>query len=169
MSTSWLLSKGCRMLGKLREPAISQKLVIVLLLAGLALLLVDVRFEHETVLGKKWQAWLPIAYLAVMMVLVPVGLGLWNMGGRVLLQLGFAVAPILGLTGFWLHSKGDPWMAVCKVMEVICMQPGKIPMGVDGPPVLAPLALVGLGLIGLLTSCAELRYAAARRIDNGVD
>lgn len=52
--------------------------------------------------------------------------------------------------GFWFHSKGQPFTALCQVMKVICMSPGKIVTEDLGPPVLAPLSLVGLGLLGVV-------------------
>ena len=45
-------------------------------------------------------------------------------------------------------------------MKVVCMQPGRIPLGVDGPPALAPLALVGLGLMGVVICSANLGNGA---------
>lgn len=144
---------------ELSKPRIAQRVVILLLLLGLALLLVEVRFEHQAVLGKKWQAWIPIAYSSIMLVAGGFSLIFWDRGGRLMLKLGFGIAPLVGLTGFWLHSKGDPWMAMCMVLKVICMVPGKIPLDGGGPPVLAPLALAGLGLLGLIicqANCAEV-------------
>ena len=135
---------------ELSKPRIAQKVAVLLLLLGLALLLIEVRFEHQAVLVKKWQAWIPVVYTSVMLVAGGFGLAIWGRGGRLMLRLGFGIAPIMGLTGFWLHSKGDPWMAMCMVMKVVCMMPGKIPLDGGGPPVLAPLALAGLGLLGLV-------------------
>lgn len=43
---------GARMLSRLQEPSIAQKLAIALLQAGLGLLLVEVRFEHQAVLWR---------------------------------------------------------------------------------------------------------------------
>lgn len=138
------------MLNQLKKPAIVRKLVVALLLAGLGLLLIEVRFEHQTVLGKQWQAWIPLVYTFIMILVGTPALVFWRHGGRQVLSVGFAIAPFLGLFGFWFHSKGEPWLAICKVIRVICMMPGKIPMDVDGPPVLAPLAVAGLGALGLL-------------------
>lgn len=151
------------MLSKLQEASIAQKLAIVLLLGGLGLLLVEVRFEHQAVLAKKWQAWIPLAYTTIMLIAGPLGLFFWNRGGRILLCAGFALAPLLGLVGFWFHSKADPWLALSKVYKVIWMMPGKIPLDTDGPPVLAPLALAGLGMLGLvicLARCSNKKLAA---------
>lgn len=147
-------------LRKSREPLVAGKLLIFLLLAGLALLFIEVRFEHQAVLGRRWQAWLPLGYCAFVFLMGPVSLALWNRGGRRLLLICFSVAPLIGTLGFWFHSKGDPWRSVCTVMKVVCMQPGRIPLGVDGPPALAPLALVGLGLMGVVICSANLGNGA---------
>jgi hypothetical protein len=144
---------------ELSKPRIAQRVAVLLLLVGLALLLIEVRFEHQAVLGKMWQAWIPIAYTSIMLVAGGFGLAIWGRGGRMIVKLGFGIAPLVGLTGFWLHSKGDPWMAMCMVLKVVCMMPGKIPLDGGGPPVLAPLSLVGLGLLGLVicqANCDEV-------------
>ncbi len=148
-------------LRKNREPQFVGKLLIFLLLAGLAVLFIEVRFEHQAVLGKRWQAWIQLVYCALLILTGPASLLLWNRGGRKILLAFFSLAPVIGALGLWFHSKGDPLRAVCSVMKVVWMQPGRIALGVDGPPVLAPLALMGLGLLGLLVCNANL--------GNGVD
>ncbi|MBI2812444.1 MAG: hypothetical protein HYX67_16685 [Candidatus Melainabacteria bacterium] len=147
-------------LEKINDPRFVEKLIVTLLLAGLALLFVEVRFEHQAVLAKKWQAWIPLIYSGLMVLIGPFALFFWNRGGKMLLAVAFSLAPIIGGFGFWLHSKGDPWMAICNVVKVVCMVPGKIPLDVEGPPVLAPLALGGLGLIGLVICASGLSYEA---------
>ncbi len=137
-----------QMLSKLQDASVAQKLAIVLLLGGLGLLLVEVRFEHQVVLAKKWQAWIPLAYTIGMIVTGVVGLPLWHRGGRNALLCGFSVGVLVGLLGFWFHSKCQPFIALCQVMKVICMSPGRIVTEDLGPPVLAPLSLIGLGLVG---------------------
>lgn len=149
------------LLRKFKEPQFMGKLLIFLLLAGLALLFVEIRFEHQAVLGKKWQAWIPLFYCGLLVLTGPAGLLLWNRGGRILLLVYFSFASVIGALGFWFHSKDDPWRDVCNVIKVVCMMPGRVALDVDGPPVLAPLALVGLGLLGLVICNANL--------GNGVD
>lgn len=153
----------------IREPAIAQLVCIALLLGGLALLLVEVRFEHQAVLGKKWQAWIPIIYCCAMLVVGPLAMRLWQRSGRYLLAIGFALAPILGLLGFWFHSKAHPVLAMSKVFRVVCMTPGKIPMDADGPPVLAPLALAGLGLLGAVLCLTNATFSQKNRDLNRED
>ena len=114
------------MLRRLRDPEVAQKVAIILLIFGLALLLVEVRFEHQVVLAKKWQSWIPLIYTSAMLMAGGIGLPLWKRGGRKALMCGFAAGAIVGSLGFWFHSKGQPITAVCQVMKVICMSPGKI-------------------------------------------
>jgi len=144
------------LLKSLRSPALAQKLAILFLLLGLLLLLVEVRYEHQVVLGEKWQAWIPIVYTAAMFITGCVGLLLWGKVWRLILSIGFALAPLIALIGLWFHSKGDPWMAICMVFKVICMMPGKVATDAGGPPFLAPLALAGLGMLGLLICQIDL-------------
>jgi hypothetical protein len=82
------------LLRKFKEPQFMGKLLIFLLVAGLALLFVEVRFEHQAVLGKRWQAWIPLVYCGSLVLTGPAGLVLWNRGGRILL-LAFFLSPRL--------------------------------------------------------------------------
>jgi hypothetical protein len=141
---------------RLRDPLVAQKVAIILLISGLALLLVEVRFEHQVVLAKKWQSWIPLAYTTGMLVTGGIGLPLWQRGGRNALLCGFATGVIIGMLGFWFHSKGQPISALCQVMKVICMPPGRIITEDLGPPVLAPLSLIGLGLVGAVICLQDL-------------
>ncbi len=114
------------MLDRVQDPVIVQKLAVFLLLSGLALLLIEIRFEHQVVLAKKWQAWIPLVYTADIITAGGIALFLWDAGGRKLLVWGFSIGIIIGLMGFWFHSKGQPFDAVLQVMKVICMSPGRI-------------------------------------------
>ncbi|MFN8656825.1 MAG: hypothetical protein U0105_10845 [Candidatus Obscuribacterales bacterium] len=158
-------------LGRLRDPAVAQKVAIALLISGLGLLLVEVRFEHQVVLAKKWQSWIPLIYTTAMLIAGGIALPLWKRGGRIALLFGFAAGVIVGSLGFWFHSKGLPFTALCQVMKVICMTPGKIVTEDLGPPVLAPLSLIGLGLLGVVlclqTADREASTGVAE-IDNSV-
>ena len=99
--------------------------VIAALLAGAALLLAEVRFEHREVLGETWHAWLP---------------------------LGFGLALALGAVGVWFHAGGHPVRALGQVAGAWLLPPGHdggVEVG-SAPPVLAPGAFAGIGLLGLL-------------------
>jgi hypothetical protein len=94
------------------------------------------------------------------LMLIAGGLGLyhWNSWGRRVLQVGFSLCLIVGALGTWFHSKGDPVGNFRRVITAWF-----VPIGTNGgvktgsaPPEMAPLAFVGLGLIGLL--CCSKRF-----------
>lgn len=138
------------MLKRLQDPWFAQKLAVVLYLAGLCLLSVEIRFEHQAVLGEKWQAWIPLVYLCAMTILGACSLLRWQSWGRKVLIAGFLAGALVGLAGFWFHCKANPLKAVSMVLHVVSSSPGRVLVDVEGPPVLAPLALVGLSLLAAL-------------------
>jgi hypothetical protein len=127
---------------------------IGLLLGGISLLLVEIRFEHQAVLVDKWQAWIPIVYLALSLLFGSVALVCLRSFGKNLLIVLFSGLAVIGIAGFCFHSLGKPVKQVSEVVSVDFSPPGQLKPddGEDShPPVLAPLALVGLGLLGILT------------------
>ncbi len=135
------------------KPATLSKLTVVGLLGALSLLFVEIRFEHREVLGEAWQSWIPLLYCGAMLALGAAALTRWHRGGRQVLLVGFAAAFLIGLLGTWFHSDGHPISGVLQVLAAWALRPGDaggIKMGV--PPVLAPLAFVGLGSMGVLAS-----------------
>jgi len=133
------------------KPATFSKLMVVGLLGALSLLLVEIRFEHREALGEAWPSWIPLIYTGGMLALGAAGLARWDRGGRKVLLAGFAVAFLVGLLGLWFHSDGHPVSGVLQVFGAWLLRPGAsggIKQG--APPVLAPLAFVGLGSMGVL-------------------
>lgn len=128
------------------------------LLSGAAFLLVEVRFEHREVLGETWHGWIPLGCATLLLVLgVPAWLA-WRKGGRKLLIALFALAAAIGPLGMWFHSDGRPVRALASIARVWASKPGSKGGEKAGsaPPVLAPLAFSGLGLLGVLV-CAGAR------------
>jgi hypothetical protein len=124
---------------------------VIGLLGALCLLLVEIRFEHREALGEAWQSWIPLLYCGAMLALGAAALTRWYRGGRQVLLVGFAAAFLIGLLGTWFHSDGHPISGVFQVLAAWALRPGDaggIKMG--APPVLAPLAFVGLGSMGML-------------------
>ncbi len=120
--------------------------VVAAVLAGSALLLAEVRFEHREVLGETWRAWVPLGYGASLLLVGSVALLRWRRGGRRVLTALFTLALAVGALGICLARVLSAW---------------RLPPGQDGgtkigsaPPVLAPGAFWGLGLIGLI-ACLE--------------
>jgi hypothetical protein len=133
------------------NPATISKLMVMSLLGALALLLVEIRFEHREALGEAWQSWIPLFYSGGMLALGAAALARWHRGGRQALLVGFAGAFLIGLLGLWFHSKGHPVSGLLQVLAAWTLRPGDnggIKMG--APPVLAPLSFVGLGSMGVI-------------------
>ncbi len=93
------------------SPATLSKLMVMSLLGGLALLLVEIRFEHREALGEAWQSWIPPFYCGSMLALGAFALARWHRGGRQVVLVGFAGAFLIGLLGFWFHIKGQSGVA----------------------------------------------------------
>jgi hypothetical protein len=135
------------------------KLIVLVLLGGLLMLLIDIRWEHRVELGRQWETWIPLIYIGVMLIIGVLSLSKWEGWGPRLLQAGFALGIIVGLLGVWFHGGRDPIGNVLRVFKAWA-----IPLGTNGgvkvssePPVIAPLAFVGLGLLGLLACARRFR------------
>ena len=133
------------------KPATLSKLMVISLLGALSLLLVEIRFEHREALGEAWQSWIPLLYCGAMVALGVAALTRWHRGGRQVLLVGFSAAFLIGILGLWFHSEGHPVAGVLRVFTAWVLRlgdSGGIKAG--APPVLAPLAFVGLGSMGVL-------------------
>jgi hypothetical protein len=133
------------------------------LVLGAGFLLCEIRFEHREVLGETWRGWIPLGYAALLLAAgIPAWLA-WRRGGRKLLTALFAVAVAVGLLGAWFHSDGRPARTLVRVAAAWALPPGKdggIKPG-SAPPLLAPLAFCGLGLLGLLACASDERRGQA--------
>jgi hypothetical protein len=122
------------------------KAVVLVLTLGFGVILVQVRFDHRSVIGENAIAWVPIVYSIVIMIASVAGLLFWSRGGRQVLLVGFLLAILVGLTGFWFHTNGR---LIRSVRHEFSAWVRKIP-DEDKPPALAPLAFAGLGILGVL-------------------
>jgi hypothetical protein len=95
-------------------------------------------------------AWTPIVFSILMIIASAFGLLFWSRGGRKALFVGFLLAILVGLVGFWFHTKGR---LVRSIQHNLNAWVRKIP-DEDKPPALAPLAFVGFGVLGGL-ACAK--------------
>ena len=125
------------------------------LLGGVAMLLCELRFEHREVLGETWHSWIPLVYSGVTLLVGSIAWLRWNTGGRRVLLALFGLGVVVGLLGFWFHTGGHLIGGIRDVLGA-----WRIPLGQNGgikigskPPALAPLALCGLGTLGVLV-CA---------------
>jgi len=134
-----------------RARSLSER-VVAAVLAGSALLLAEVRFEHREVLGETWRAWLPLGYAALLLIGGGAALFRWRRGGRPVLAALFALAFVVGALGIWFHSGGHPLTHLVRVLSAWRLPPGQdggMKIG-SAPPVLAPADFWGLGAIGLI-------------------
>ena len=120
------------------------------MIGGFAILLVQVRYDHRSVVAGEAIAWVPIVYSSLMIVASVLGLLLWSRGGREALFVGFLLAILVGLVGYWFHTNGR---LVRSVQHELSAWVRKIP-DEDKPPALAPLAFAGFGILGAL-ACAK--------------
>src|SRR6266851_518823 len=133
------------------KPATLSKLIVISLLGALSLLLVEIRFEHREALADAWQSWIPLFYCGAMLALGAAALTRWHRGGRQVLMVGFAAAFLIGFLGLWFQSKGNHISEVFRVLATWALRPGDAGgIKIGTPPVLAPLAFVGLGSMGVL-------------------
>ena len=75
-------------------------------MGGFGLVLVQVRYDHRSVVGDNAIAWIPIVFSILMIVASAVGLLFWTRGGRQTLLVGFLLAILVGLAGYWYHTNG---------------------------------------------------------------
>ena len=124
------------------------------------MVLVQVRFDHRSVVGEDAVAWIPIIYSILIIVASVAGLLLWNRGGRQVLFVGFLIAILVGLTGFWFHTNGR---LVRSVQHEFSAWVRKIP-DEDKPPALAPLAFAGFGFLGALACSKRFQPPTSQKL-----
>lgn len=144
------------------------KLVALGVLGAFAFLLLELRFDHRDVLGEHWQAFAPLIYSGAMIIVGGAALALWHRGGRVVLLWGFSIALAIGVVGFWMHNHGKPVQGVQRIAAAWSQPIQKTESesrnepALEEPPVLAPLAFFGLGILGML-SCASRFQTEAKK------
>lgn len=102
------------------------KAILWLLWGGFAVLIADIRVEHNQVL-QTWQAWIPIICCGFMLIAIPIAIALWHRGGRQVLLASFLSSAAVGIIGLSFHMKS----------------------------ILGPVCFIGIGLIGA-ASCLRL-------------
>ena len=134
------------------------KLVVFVLLLGFCLLLIQVRYDHRSVIGENAIGWIPIIFSIAMIFISSFGLLFWSKGGRRVLQGFYLVAIVVGLVGFWYHTNGKPGRALEHDLSVWIR---KIP-DEDKPPAFAPLAFAGFGILGVLVRAKSFQSTKAK-------
>ena len=122
-----------------------------LMFGGFTILLNEIRFEHRTVLLDDWRPWIPLLLCSLMLVAIPLGTYLWERGGRNALLSLYVLTSGTGLLGVLFHSNGH---LVQRLHEFFFVWTNSLQTGSllkeNHPPLLAPAAFIGLGLIGAL-------------------
>ncbi len=129
------------------------RILMIALAGGFAGLMMDIRVEHVEAVHENRIAWVPIFYSAFMAVASTIAFVGWTRRSRIVISCFFLLAVGVGAIGFYFHNNGN-------VKKVIT---NSIRAWVDpkmehseGPPMVAPLAFVGLGMIGTLAALHSL-------------
>jgi len=118
---------------------------------GFSMLLLEIRFQHRAALVDDWRPWIPIVFCSLMIYLIPVAGIFWHKEGKMLLIGAFCLTMVLGMIGVYFHSDGHLIEHLMELMRVWIIPPKEgAEIAAHYPPILAPLAFVGLGAIGLL-------------------
>lgn len=123
------------------------KMFALLLISACAVLVFDLRYEHNHILANHEIGWTPIIYSGLMVLVGIMGLAKWEQWGRPLLTAVFAAGFVVGALGFWYHGQGHMFADLGQMLSV---WGGAHPNPVHQPPPLAPLAFAGIGLAGIL-------------------
>lgn len=94
------------------------KLIVLILIGAFAGLLLEIRSEHQDILGRHAIGWSPIAYSGLMIIIGILGLIFWQGWGRHLLFWAFAVGLIVGTVGFWQHNEENFGKKIAYVFSV---------------------------------------------------
>lgn len=145
------------------------KVIVLILLGGLATLLMEIRWEHRIELARQWETWIPLIYIGAMLIAGIVSLYQWNGWGPRILQVGFGLGFIVGALGVWFHGGRDPIGNLLRVFTA-----WTIPLGTNGgvkvssePPVLAPLAFIGVALMGVVVCSRYFRAEEVSDVNSG--
>jgi hypothetical protein len=132
-----------------QNPLLVRWLLHGALLAGYLFLMLDIRFEHREVITETWQGWIPIAFSGLMILFGPLSLWFFEKGGKYLLAAAYLLSLIVGMVGIWFHSDGK---LPARLDELLSVWQHFDPQAHHKhyPPILAPLAFLGLGTIGIL-------------------
>lgn len=135
----------------MQKPNLLRHAQAAAMFGGFSLLLCEIRFEHRAVLLEDWRPWVPIAICGLMLVVIPVVSWLASIGARRTLMGCYVLTMCLGVFGLIVHSDGHLFE---RLNELVSVWTSSLQAGAEikahHPPLLAPAAFTGLGLIGLL-------------------
>lgn len=124
---------------------------VAVMALGFLLLLLEIRFQHRAALIDDWRPWMPIVFCNLMIYLIPIAGIFWHKGGKQILVCAYFLTMIMGALGLYFHSEGHLIQRLMELTRVWLIPPHQgAEIAAHYPPVLAPLAFIGLGSIGLI-------------------
>lgn len=123
--------------------------------AGCLFLVVEVLIEHREILGEEWVAWAPIVACGLVCLISFWAFVRWRVGTQKAMGMVSAVMLVVGLAGVYFHNADR--LEHEEEHEVEAYEESE--QGEEGhhPPVLAPLAIFGVGVLGLMASYSGWR------------
>ncbi len=155
-----------------RKPRVTlNRLLFAFLTAGFLFLATETFLEHSGILGKKPPALIPVAFSVVALLVSAAAAAAWPSNPARLVRAFFVLPLLVGLAGLYFHNEdrleGHAALPAAIADEEEGEHDESGSTAADGheedhhPPILAPLAFVGMGVLGLL--------AAARRWPADID
>jgi hypothetical protein len=123
---------------------LKEKLILLILGGGFLITALEVRYLHRFALLEYPLAWSPIVYGIIAAVACFIALGIKQRPAWPLAVIFFLGIPVSGI-GMYMHMEDHP----NALRKLVGMPISGKDRG-DGPPVLAPLSLGGLAMIGLV-------------------
>ncbi|MBS1724899.1 MAG: hypothetical protein JSS66_18320 [Armatimonadetes bacterium] len=139
--------------------------VLLCLFMGFAILFLEVRYEHRSVVSTVWQAWIPIVYSALGALACLVGLA-GKKGARTVAASVFFLGLAVGTYGLYMHTKFD-----LHIFQQVAQPDAVVPSGkfssdgrpipvVVARPVAAPLSMAGLAAVGFVVCSGMFKSKA---------
>jgi hypothetical protein len=158
------------------------RIVALVLAAGFVFLLVETRLEHDHLMARKPLVFIPMAFSLLGFLVSLAAAVRWRpVVAKMLLIVSLLAVPV-GLGGLWFHNEerieerggekqrpGEPAQGGGQVQSEQRVQAEQTPAGAQaggerqrieperrprrrGPPMLAPVAFLGMGLLGTLVT-----------------
>lgn len=122
--------------------------------AGCLFLLVEILIDHREVFGEKPVAWMPIIVCSLALLASLWAIAQWQPSAQKALQVASVLLLLVGLAGLYFHNaerlKGKVHEA--EEHEVVEHGKGGGHSEEHHAPPLAPLALSGMGVLGLMAT-----------------
>jgi len=134
-----------------------RRALVGFLAASCLFLLIEVLIEHREVFGERPIAWAPIVVCALTILTSFWAFAQWQPKARKALQVVSVLLLLVGLSGVYFHNADRLKGEHREEHEVI--EHGEKEGGGDehAPPPLAPLALSGMGILGLIATYPHWR------------